>query len=462
MMVEIENRTYDEIQIGDQASIKRKLSEKDVRLFAAISGDANPAHLDTEFARSFMFREVIGHGMWGGSLISTVLGTQLPGPGTIYVSQDLNFIKPVKLGDEINVRVTVRDKGEKHHVILECECENQDGEAVIAGSAVVIAPTRKIRQPISEIPRVFLAEHGERLLELIKRAEPGAPIRTGIVHPVKSVTLQGVAGALEKGLIDPVLVGPKFKIEAAADEADFDLTNVELIDVPHSHAAAAHAVSLVRKGRLDALMKGDLHTDEILSEVVSADRGMRTERRVSHVYVMDTPSYEKLLFITDAAVNICPDLDDKRDITQNAIELAIALGIELPKTAILSAVETVNPKLQSTIDAAALCKMADRQQIKGGILDGPLAFDNAISPQAAKAKGLNSSVAGHADVLVVPDLEAGNMLAKELDYLAGAVAAGIVLGARVPIILTSRAEGELPRIAASALAKIFHYSRFRG
>ena len=305
--------------------------------------------------------------------------------------------------------------------------------------------------------RSFRHEEGVRLQEIIERARPLAPIRTGVVHPVNSISLEGVAGAIEQELIIPVLIGPSTKIKSAADEAGFDLANIEIVDTAHSHAAAAEAVSMARAGKLDAIMKGALHTDEIMSEVVSADYGIRTERRISHIYVMDTPAYEKLLFISDAAINICPDLEDKRDIVQNAIDLALALGVEHPKTAILSAVETIYPKLQSTLDAAALCKMADRGQITGGIVDGPLAFDNAISPSAAKRKGLTSPVAGYADILVVPDLEAGNMLAKELDYLAGAVAAGIVLGAKVPIILTSRAEGKLPRVAASAIAKLFHH-----
>lgn len=309
--------------------------------------------------------------------------------------------------------------------------------------------------------KTFRHEAGERLREVIKRANAGAPIRTGVVHPVNGFSLEGVAGAIEHNLMTPVLIGPTTKIKSAAADVGFDLSDIEIIGAPHSHAAAAKAVGLAREGKIDALMKGALHTDEIMSEVVSAERGVRTERRVSHVYVMDTPAYEKLLFITDAAINICPDLDAKRDIVQSAIDLARALGVEIPKVAVLSAVETIYPKLQSTLDAAALCKMADRGQITGGVIDGPLAFDNAISPVAAEAKGLSSSVAGHADILVVPDLEAGNMLAKELDYLAGAVAAGVVLGARVPIILTSRAEGKLPRVAASAIAKLFHRNKSR-
>lgn len=458
-MPELENRTYEEIKIGDRAAIKRVLTEKDVKLFAAVSGDVNPAHLDAEYARSSMFQDIIGHGMWGASLISTVLGTQLPGPGAIYLSQELNFLKPVRLGDEVTVSVTVREKRDKNRLVFDCECRNQQDEVVIAGEALVLAPEEKVKRPLSETPQAFLHEDGERLNALVERARRSAAIRTGVVHPVNKISIEGVAGAMEKDLIAPVLIGPTKKIEAAAAEAGFDIQAVEIVDAPHSHAAAAKAVALAREGKLDALMKGALHTDEIMGEVVSSSRGIRTERRISHVYVMDTPAYEKLLFITDAAINIAPDLEEKRDIVQNAIDLAKSLGVKTPKAAILSAIETVYPKLQSTLDAAALCKMADRGQITGGIVDGPLAFDNAISKAAAEAKALKSPVAGDADILVVPDLEAGNMLAKELDYLAGAVAAGVVLGAHVPIILTSRAEGKLPRVAASAIAKLYHHNK---
>ena len=458
-MVEIENRTYEEIKVGDCATIKRVLTEKDVKLFAAISGDVNPAHLDAEYARSSMFHDIVGHGMWGASLISAVLGTRLPGPGAIYLSQELNFLKPVRLGDEVTVSVTVREKRDNNRIAFECECRNQQDDVVVAGEAVVLAPDEKVKRPLTEMPRAFLHEHGERLNALIERAISSAPIRTGVVHPVNKISIEGMTGAMEKDLIVPVLIGPRRKIEAAATEAGFDLQTVEIIDAPHSHAAAAKAVALAREGKLDALMKGALHTDEIMCEVVSSSRGIRTERRISHVYVMDTPAYEKLLFLTDAAINIAPDIEAKRDIVQNAIDLAKSLGVEAPKAAILSAVETVYPKLQSTLDAAALCKMADRGQITGGVVDGPLAFDNAISKAAAEAKALQSPVAGDADILVAPDLEAGNMLAKELDYLAGAVAAGVVLGARVPIILTSRAEGKLPRVAASAIAKLYHHNK---
>lgn len=260
--------------------------------------------------------------------------------------------------------------------------------------------------------------------------------------------------ATAAGLIVPVLVGPVAKIRAAAADSGHELKDVQIIDVPHSHAAAEQAVALAREAKVDALMKGALHTDELMAAVVDKTGGLRTERRMSHVFALDVAHYPKPLFITDAAVNIAPDLDTKRDIVQNAIDLLHALGIQSPKVAILSAVETVSSKIPSTIDAAALCKMADRQQIAGGVLDGPLAFDNAISSDAARIKGISSPVAGHADILLVPDLEVGNMLVKQLVYLAGAEAAGIVLGARIPIILTSRSDGDVARLASCALAQL--------
>ncbi len=452
----IENRTFDELAVGEKASIEHVLKPNDIALFAAVSGDVNPAHMDADYARSTQFHDVIGHGMWGGALISTVLGTKLPGPGTIYVSQSLQFKRPVKVGDALTIEVEVKDKRANNHVLLGCQCTNQNGDVVIMGEAEVVAPTQKIKRRRAAQPRAVIYEQGDRLQAIIQHAGEGPPIRTGVIHPVNDVTLDGVAGAMEQNLIAPVLVGPKAKIEAAAADAEFNLSGLEIIDAPHSHAAAERAVALARDGQLDALMKGALHTDEVMGAVVASNGGLRTERRISHVFVMDTPAHDKLMFMTDAAINIAPDLEDKRDIVQNAIDLACALGVAVPKVAILSAVETVYPKVASTLDAAALCKMADRGQITGGILDGPLAFDNAISADAAAIKKITSPVAGYADIFVAPDLEAANMLAKQLDYLAGAVAAGIVLGARIPIILTSRAEGRLPRVAASAVAKLFH------
>jgi phosphotransacetylase len=279
----------------------------------------------------------------------------------------------------------------------------------------------------------------------------GAP-RTAVCHPCDALSLAAAVEAADAGLITPILVGPRARLEKAAAEIGADLQRFTVVPTAHSHESAAVAVALVRKGEAALLMKGSLHTDEMMHEVTAQDTGLRTGRRVSHVYLVDTAAYPRPLMITDAAVNIAPDLMDKRDIVQNAIDLAHVIGIERPRVAILSAVETVNPKLQSTLDAAALCKMADRGQITGAMLDGPLAFDNAINPEAAAEKGIVSEVAGRADILVAPDLVAGNILAKLLIYLAGADAAGVVLGARVPIILTSRADSAPTRIASCAVA----------
>ena len=459
----IENRTFDELKIGDKAEITRTLRKEDIELFAVMSGDVNPAHVDEEFAKSDLFHKVIAHGMWGGALISAVLGTELPGPGTIYLDQSLTFRRPVGLGDTVTVRVTVREKiNDKKRVRLDCLCTNQTGEIVISGEALVVAPTEKVRRPRALLPEVHLHERGARYRKLIEAAHKCAPIRTAVVHPSDEVSLVGALDAAVDKLIVPILVGPEAKIRRVADAAGRSLRDIELIDTPHSHAAADRAVALAREGRVDALMKGALHTDELMRAVVKTETGLRTERRMSHVHVLDVPHYPKPLLVTDAAINIYPDLETKRDIVQNAIDLAHALGIARPKVAVLCAVETVYPKITSTVEAAALCKMADRGQITGGLLDGPLAFDNAVSKEATRTKGIASVVAGDADILVAPDLEAGNMIAKQLIYLAGADAAGIVLGARLPIILTSRADGTLARLASCALAQLVVHNRSQG
>ena len=451
----IENKTYDEIAVGDGAELIRTLKPQDIELFAVMSGDVNPAHVDPEYAKTDMFHHVIAHGMWGGALISAVLGTQLPGPGTIFLSQTLNFCAPVALGDTITVRVEVREKQAEGRLLLSCTCLNQHGENVITGEARVIAPREKIRRPRIVLPDVHLHVQGAQYARLIEATEDLDPVRTAVVHPCDPLSLAGAIDAARKGMIVPILVGPRAKIEAAALEAGHSLEGVEIVDTAHSHDAAATSVALVRDGKVAALMKGALHTDELMEAVVDTTLGLRTERRMSHVYVLDVPTYPKPLLITDAAINIYPDLNIKRDIVQNAIDLALTLGTVQPKVAILSAVETVNPRIASTLDAAALCKMADRGQITGGLLDGPLAFDNAISAVSVAAKGIISDVAGDADILVAPDLEAANMMAKQLIYLAGADAAGIVLGARVPIILTSRADSPVSRLASCALAQLF-------
>lgn len=296
----------------------------------------------------------------------------------------------------------------------------------------------------------------EQLLAKCKSLEP---IPTAVAHPCELSALTGAMEAAELGLIKPILVGPTKKIDAVAKSAKIDLTNIVIVDSLHSHDSAAKAVALIKEGKAELLMKGSLHTDELMSAIVSREGGLRTSRRISHVFIMDVPTYHKVLIITDGAINIAPSLEDKVDICQNAIDLAVSLGRDLPKVAILAAVETVNSKMQATIDAAALCKMAERGQITGGLLDGPLAFDNAISADAAKTKGITSNVAGDPDILLAPDLEAGNMLAKQLSFLANADSAGVVLGAKVPVILTSRADSVRSRIASCAVAVLAAHSR---
>jgi len=296
----------------------------------------------------------------------------------------------------------------------------------------------------------------ERLLE---RCKSLAAVPTAVAHPCEKSALEGAVNAAQAGLITPALVGPRKEIEDTARSAGIDLSNLEIIDAANSIESARQAVALVREGRAEVLMKGSLHTDELMSAVVSRDGGLRTGRRISHVFIMDVPTYHKVLIVTDAAINIAPALEDKVDIVQNAIDLAISLGLEKPKVAILCAVETVNSKMPATLDAAALCKMAERGQIKHGILDGPLAFDNAISKDAAQTKGIKSTVAGDPDILLAPDLEAGNILAKNLSFLANADSAGMVLGARVPVILTSRADSVRSRIASCGVAKLVAHAR---
>jgi len=442
----IENRTFDELHIGDAAEITQTLREEDMQLRS--TADQRPIPF-TDIDRT------AGQGMWSGSLLSALLSNQLPGPGTIFLDVSLRFRRPAAVGDRVTARVRVRDKvAETRRVTFDCECIASSGEILVEGQIHVIAPSVRARRPRVVPAATALFTAGTRYRQLVDAARKFDPIRTAIVHPCDAVSLASAMEAMEAGLIVPVLVGPVAKIRKAAADAGRELKDVEILDVPHSHAAADRAVALGREAKVEALMKGALHTDELMASVVDKAGGLRTERRMSHVFALDVPHYAKPLFITDAAVNIAPDLDTKRDIIQNAIDLVQSLGINSPKVAILSAVETVSSKIPSTIDAAALCKMAERQQILGGVIDGPLAFDNAISSDAARAKGIISSVAGQVDILVVPDLEAGNMLVKQLIYLAGAEAAGIVLGARLPVILTSRADGDVARLASCAIAQL--------
>jgi phosphate acetyltransferase len=450
----IENKTFGEIEIGDSASVEHTLTQKDIQLFAVMSGDVNPAHLDEEYARSDLFHKIIAHGMWGGSLISTVLGTELPGPGTIYLHQDFDFVRPVTIGDTITARVTVTKKDDKkHRLTLSCVCLNQDGKEVITGTAEVIAPTEKVKRKRIRLPEIeFKEEECPNHHRVICLAEGLPPLKVAVVHPVDAPSLTGAVAAAEAGIIEVILVGPEAKIRDTAREEKIDLSPYTIVATPHSDGAAETAVRMAREGKVEALMKGKLHTDELMRAVVNKETGLRTGRRMSHVFMADIPKFPRPLYVTDAAINIAPDLTVKQDIVQNAVDLFLVVEQRAPRVAILSAVETVNKDIPSTLDATALCKMAERRQITGALLDGPLAFDNAISEEAAAIKGIQSQVAGKADILVMPDLESGNVMLKQLTLLSGAHMAGVVMGAQVPIILTSRASGDIARKASCALA----------
>lgn len=457
----LSNHTFDEIAVGDSAAIERTLTMEDIQLFALQTGDFNPRHIDPEYAESTPSEGLVGHGMWAGSLISAVLGTHLPGPGTIYLSQNLRFLASVKVGDRLQVSVTVIAKeSESCAITLKCVCVNQNGVVVVEGEARVQAPTEHIKRPRASLPEIHLDVVGQSGLQrLLTAVSPLDAIRVAVVHPCDEASLGAALDARRAGLIEPILVAPRARLDAVAREHALDLSGIEIEDVPHSHAAAQRAVEMAGKGQVEALMKGSLHTDELMAAVVGRGSPLRTKRRVSHCYLLQTARYPRPFIVTDAAINLEPNLTQKADIVQNAIDLAKVIGVAQPKVAILAAVETVNPAMAATLDAAALCKMAERGQITGGVLDGPLAFDNAVSIAAAHTKGIVSPVAGQADILIVPDLESGNMLAKQLMYLGDASSAGIVLGAKVPIVLTSRADSHASRIASCAIALMLahHY-----
>ena len=437
------NHTFDELAIGDSASIERILSSEDIQAFAILSDDTGDAPAGTSACST-----------WATALIGRLIDTRLPGAGTVHLGQSLNQHAPMQAGDHLRISVSVaaRDPATRQ-VVLDCACINQEGVCVIDGQIRVIAPSERIERPRASLPRLQPDANGNdgvaRLLAHVAKLEP---IRVAVVHPCDALSLEGALDARNKGLIVPVLVAPRARLEAVAVQIGVDLADIEIEDVPHSHAAAIRATELVRHGTVEALMKGSLHTDELMSAVVTSSAGLRTKRRVSHCFVMQTPHYPRPFIVTDAAINLAPDLMQKADIVQNAIDLAHVIGVREPTVAILAAVETVMPSMPATLDAAALCKMADRGQITGGKLDGPLAFDNAVSPAAAQTKGIVSPVAGQADILVVPDLESGNMLAKQLMYLGQAASAGIVMGAKVPIVLTSRADTRQSRLASCAIA----------
>jgi len=455
-MTGVSNVTFDEIEVGRTVSISRPVTETEVQAMVLLSGDTESWDVgpDSSKGRDSATAQAVG----AEAILSMLLNRRLPGPGTRILAQDLRFEGVIGLGAEVTASVTAREKRtDDAIVVFDCRVA-QGGQALVAGSVTVKAPTRRIAYDEVATPQLIL-RHNDAFTKLLRRCEGLAPVSCAVVHPCDRDSLLGPVEAARRALIIPVLIGPEAKIRAVADAEQIDLSGYRIVPTEHSHAAAEKAVAMARAGEVESLMKGSLHTDEIMTAVVPSATGLRTARRISHVFLMDVPAYPRVLLVTDAAINIYPTLDDKVDIVQNAIDLARVLGIAIPKVAILSAVETVNPKIQSTVDAAALCKMADRGQISGGVLDGPLAFDNAVSEEAARTKKIVSPVAGKADILLVPDLEAGNMVAKQLQYLAGADSAGIVLGTRVPIVLTSRADSVRTRLASTAVMALVANAR---
>ncbi len=457
------NRLFSELAVGDNASVTRVVTPDDLYVFARVSGNFNPANLpvtEGDGAAGNGADPPAAPSMWIGSLFSSVLGNLLPGPGTLYQSQTLRFRERAHVGDTLNVLVQVRELSPPATVVLDTRIE-RGGTLIADGVAEVIAPTKRLVADEAALPQLTVQRHRhmERLLEA---CHPLPPMPTAVVAPEEESALLGALAGHEKNLIIPILIGNEAKIREIAASHGKDLAGIAIEDQPDHSSAAARGVALVLEGGATAVMKGHLHTDELLRHVVKSQGGLRIGRRISHVFVMDAPSLPELVLVSDAAINIAPTLEDKVDIVQNAIDLGIALGISKPKVGVLSAVETVNPKITSTLDAAALSKMSERGQIRGGVVDGPLAMDNALSLEAAKTKGLTSLVAGRADIFIVPNLEAGNILAKELTYAAQAEGAGLVLGARVPVLLTSRADDERARLFSCAVAVLYAHWQATG
>lgn len=450
------NRTLDELAIGDSAELRRLITPDDLYVFAASSGNYNPMHLIDSDLDGDGRPERVAPGMFVGAMISAVLGTQLPGAGTLYRRQSLDFHARAHAGDELLCTVKVLNKNADGGVRLETQVKRvADNALIVTGEADVLPPQRKIDRADVEVPGLIVQRH-RHFEALLARAKPLPALPTAVVCPDDANSLCGVLLAMREGIIAPILIGKADAIRQTAAEMGEDLGSIEIMDVPDSdEAAAAKACALVREGRAEAVMKGHLHTDDLLRPMLDKNEGLRIGRRFTHVFVMDVPGQPEPVMVTDAAINIAPDLPTKVDICQNAIDLARALDIE-PRVGVLSAVETVNPAIQSSIDAALLSKMAERGQIRGGQVDGPLAMDNAVDIGAARTKGLGGGVAGRANILVVPNLDAGNMLAKQLAFISHAEGAGLVLGARVPVILNSRADSPMSRLASCAVAALHH------
>jgi len=445
------------LRVGQEATVSRLCRAEDLYVFAHASGNLNPMHLPDQDGDGDGVNEAVAPSAWVAALISGVLGNQLPGPGTLYLGQTLRFVGRAHAGETLVAGVRVAEKLEGRVVRLSVWVDGPAGR-IAEGEATVQAPDAARSFDGAEVPGLTVQSH-RHFDALLARAEPLPPLPTVVVCPESADAVMGAILGRDHTLIDPIFVGAPDKIAAAAAEAGADITGIEIVDIPDHRAAALRAVALVHEGRARAMMKGHLHTDQLLHAILKKETGLRTNRRLSHVFVMDVPGLDHLLFVTDAAINIAPDLECKVSIVQNAIDLARALGLEQPKVGILSAVETVTASIPSTLDAAILSKMADRGQITGGLVDGPLAMDNAVDPGAARTKGLTGLVAGRADILVAPNMEAGNMIAKELTFLAHAEAAGIVMGAQVPVILTSRADDDKARLASCAVAALYAESR---
>ena len=449
----VSNRLFDEISVGDSARASRVCTDNDMYVFANASGNLNPLHLPDHHSGDGGTDDhrTLAPSMWVGALVSNVIGNLLPGPGSLYRTQSFTFHQRVFVGDELEISVKVIEKREPRLLVMETRVGKSNGDLVADGIAEVFAPPKKLVFEGIEPASVMVHRHAQ--FDRMLSACHGMPaLPTAVVYPQDGPSLDGALLAAAAGLIVPVLIGARAEIERTAAALGKSIEGLEIIDIADAGRAAARAVELVHEGKVRAIMKGSLHSDTLLEHVVKKDGGLRTSRRISHVFVLDVPGLTHPLFISDAAINIAPDLAAKTDITQSAIDLARACGLEKPRVGILSAIETVNPHIPSTLDAAVLSKMAERGQIRGGIVDGPLAMDNAIDLEAARTKGITSLVAGRAEVLIVPNMEAGNMLAKELTFIAHADAAGLVMGAQVPVMLTSRADTARARLVSCAIA----------
>lgn len=458
----IQNRTFDEIKIGDSAQTVRVLRAVDIQLFAAISGDINPTHLDPDFAHSGQFREIVAHSLWGGTLVSAVLGSELPGPGTVYVSQSFSFRRPVTVGDTLTVTVTCREKHEhNHHIVFGCLAVNQSGVTVMDGIAEVTAPTEKIRRPRILPPDISISDREERFRNLLSLVEGIAPIPAAVACPTDTVSLRSTLLATEIGLIHPILVGPSRKIHTLAEEQGLSLKGFSVVDADPAHAAHA-AIALCRSDTAKILIQGDLPIAPFMRTLLSANNGLRTTRQASHAFLISAPACPKLLLLTDAALNVAPTLEEKADILRNALELSRFLGVNEPRVALLAATDaadSADSKMSAAQDAVALRHMASSGQIQGGLLDGPLSLDVAVSPRAALAAGVRSPVTGNADILFVPNIEAGHMMAKQFEYFSGALMGGIVLGTKVPVAPAGHTDTVQTRAVSCIIACLVHHHK---